>query len=200
MNQDNDSSRDRDAALQALVLAQRGSQSATDQMDEAFAALLGVNRTDTRCLDIVHRHGQITAGALGREAGLTTGAVTTVLDRMEAAGYLRRLPDPKDRRKVLVAPSQRVMDLAEAVYGQIGRIGQKHMGGMPLIQMELLIRYLRTGAWINAELAKALREAIAQNPGADPVATAQAFAARVAERAEALDRGLVAAWTGPVRG
>ena len=196
MDQDNDSSRDREIALQTLVQAQRSSQSATDQMDEAFAALLGVNRTDARCLDIVHRHGQITAGALGREAGLTTGAVTTVLDRMESAGYLRRLPDPKDRRKVLVAPSDRVMALAEAVYGQIGRIGQKHMGAMPLIQMEILTRYLRTGAWINTELARQLREVTAQNPKSDPMETARAFAARVAERAEALDQGLVAAWQG----
>lgn len=196
MDQDKDSSRDRDAALRALVLAQRGSQSATDQMDEAFAALLGVNRTDARCLDIVHRHGQVTAGELGREAGLTTGAVTTVLDRMEAAGYLRRQADPRDRRKVLVVPTERVLALAEAVYGQIGRIGQKHMGGMPLIQMELLTRYLRTGAWINAELARALREVTAQDPKADPMEAAQAFAARVAERADALDQGLIAAWQG----
>ena len=200
MDQDKDSSRDRDTALQVMLLAQRSSQSATDQMDEAFAALLGVNRTDARCLDIVHRQGKVTAGELGREAGLTTGAVTTVLDRMEAAGFLRRLPDPKDRRKVLVAPTDRVMALAEAVYGQIGRIGQKHMGAMPLIQMEILTRYFRCGAWINAELARHLRDLIAQNPGADPAATARVFAARVADKAEALDQGLVAAWQGTGQG
>lgn len=196
MNQDIVLSSDRDVALQALVEAQRISQAATDQMDEAFAQLLGVNRTDARCLDIVHRHGSLPAGALGREAGLTSGAVTAVIDRMVAAGYLARRGDPDDRRKVLVVPTQHVEALAEAVYGQIGRIGRKHMGGMPLIQIHILTRYLRAGAWINAELARHLREVIAQNPASDPTATGQAFAARVADTAEALDQGLVAAWQG----
>lgn len=194
MNQDNELSRDHAQALADLLLAQRRSQSATDQMDEAFAALLGVNRTDARCLDIVHRLGKVTAGALGREAGLTSGAVTTLLDRMEAAGYLQRQPDPKDRRKVLVAPTERVIAIAEAVYGQIGRLGQKHMAGMPRAQMELVTRYLRTGAWANAALAQELRQAIAETPGSDPLARAEAFAARIATRSAALDQGMLQAW------
>jgi DNA-binding MarR family transcriptional regulator len=196
MNEDSDSSRNRDEALQQLIAAQRMSQVATDRMDAAFCALLGVNRTDGRCLDIVHRHSRMTAGDLGREAGLTSGAVTAALDRLERAGYLQRVGDPKDRRKVLVQPTARVSALAEAVYGQIGRIGQQHMAAMPLIQMDLLTRYLRTGAWINAELAQRLSDEIARHGGESPTVAATAFATRITAEADELSEGLIAAWQG----
>ena len=85
-------SREKLQALDRLIAAIRVSQNASDVMDEAFGALLGINRTDGRCLDIVQRLGQITAGELAHESGLTTGAVTAVIDRLEQAGYLQARP------------------------------------------------------------------------------------------------------------
>jgi len=73
-----------------------------DIADQVVADFLGLNRTDTRCLDIIERLDGVSAGRLAAEAGLSTGAVTTVLDRLERAGYARRVPDPGDRRRVLV--------------------------------------------------------------------------------------------------
>jgi DNA-binding MarR family transcriptional regulator len=73
-----------------------------DIADQVLADYLGLNRTDTRCLDIIERLDGVSAGRLAAEAGLSTGAVTTVLDRLERAGYARRVPDPGDRRRVLV--------------------------------------------------------------------------------------------------
>jgi DNA-binding MarR family transcriptional regulator len=73
-----------------------------DISDQVVADFLGLNRTDTRCLDIIERLDGVTAGRLAAEAGLSTGAVTTVLDWLERAGYARRVPDPGDRRRVLV--------------------------------------------------------------------------------------------------
>jgi DNA-binding MarR family transcriptional regulator len=52
---------------------------------------LGINRTDLRCLNIVDNQGPMTAGRLAELSGLTTAAVTTVLDRLERAGYARRV-------------------------------------------------------------------------------------------------------------
>jgi DNA-binding MarR family transcriptional regulator len=80
----------------------RNYQLATDLFDEAVAAKLGLNRTDFRCLDILDQHAPMTAGALAEASRLSTGAVTFVLDRMEAAGFVRRRRDDTDRRKVLV--------------------------------------------------------------------------------------------------
>jgi DNA-binding MarR family transcriptional regulator len=75
---------------------------AQDAFDEAVANRLGVNRTDLRCLDILERLEPMTAGDLARESGLTTGAVTAVLDRLERGGFARRVRDTEDRRRVLV--------------------------------------------------------------------------------------------------
>ena len=75
---------------------------ANDIADHAVADYLGINRTDARCLEIIERLGNVTAGQLARESGLSTGAVTTVLDRLERSGLARRTSDPDDRRRVVV--------------------------------------------------------------------------------------------------
>ena len=71
---------------------------------EAVAVRLGINATDYRCLDVILRKGQMTAKALAEEAGLTTGAITGIVDHLERAGYVERLDNPKDRRSVIVRP------------------------------------------------------------------------------------------------
>ena len=194
MNQDIFLSRNHDAALLDMIAAQRISQNAADMMDEAVHALMGVNRTDGRCIDIVHRQGRITAGDLAREAGLTSGAMTALLDRMERAGYLQRVRDTRDRRKVYVEPTAKVNALAEAIYGQIGRVGRDSMAKMPVLQMELITRYLRTGTYLNTELSALLRGTPAKPD--DPLQRVMAFAERVTEHLTALEAGMIAAWSG----
>jgi len=83
-------------------LALRALGSDLDRLDEAVADRFGLHRTDLRCLEIVARYGPISAGRLAAVAGLSTSAVTSVIDRMERAGRMRRVPDSADRRKVLV--------------------------------------------------------------------------------------------------
>ncbi|MGH3128797.1 MAG: MarR family transcriptional regulator [Gaiellaceae bacterium] len=61
-----------------------------------------MNRTDLRCLNIIENNGAMTAGRLAELSGLTTAAVTSVLDRLERAGYARRVRDQPDRRQVMV--------------------------------------------------------------------------------------------------
>lgn len=76
----------------------------TNVFDEALAVHLGVNSTDLRCLELLIDEPGITPGRLAVRSGLTTGAVTGVLDRLEHAGYVTRQPDPADRRSVTVQP------------------------------------------------------------------------------------------------
>lgn len=199
MNQDTQLSRQKLESLDRLVAAIRVSQNAGEVMDDAFAALLGVNRTDQRCLDIVQRLGQITAGELAHQSGLTTGAVTAVIDRLEQAGYLRRVRDPADRRKVLVELTELSISLANIVYGQIGEISGTSISSMAIADMELVARFLRTGAHMNMVLANLLREYVA-GPARDPVERLRAaknFAARVAREREAIADDMKKAWTEP---
>jgi DNA-binding MarR family transcriptional regulator len=73
------------------------------------ASKLGLNSTDLETIEILSRFGKSTAGKLAAETGLTTGAVTGVIDRLEKAGYAKREPDPNDRRKVLVSLNQEMV-------------------------------------------------------------------------------------------
>ena len=78
----------------------------TIMLHQAVADRLGLHITDHKCLDFIYRHGAMTAGRLAELSGLTTGAVTGIIDRLEAAGYVQRADDPKDRRKTIVQPTR----------------------------------------------------------------------------------------------
>lgn len=77
---------------------------ATVLFHQAVADRLGLNVTDHKCADILLRDGPVTAGELAVRTGLTTGAITGVIDRLEKAGFVRRAKDPGDRRRVIVEP------------------------------------------------------------------------------------------------
>lgn len=63
-----------------------------------------INPTDMECLDILAMVGPVPAGRLAEITGLTTGAITGIVDRLEARGYARREKDPSDRRRVIIRP------------------------------------------------------------------------------------------------
>jgi DNA-binding MarR family transcriptional regulator len=92
---------------------------AGDQLDEAVALQFSLNRTDLRCLGILYRHGRLTAGELAEESGLTPGAITTVLDRLERGGFANRVPDPEDRRRVLVVSTVATREIGARLQGEI---------------------------------------------------------------------------------
>jgi DNA-binding MarR family transcriptional regulator len=128
-----------------LIEAVRANQLATDKMDEAAARGLGVNRTDARCLDIVERFGPISAGELGTEAGLTTGAVTAVIDRLVAKGYLRRVADPGDRRRVLVELTAELEKRAGHFYAPLAQRSFPMLSRYTMAELELVTRFLHEG-------------------------------------------------------
>jgi len=94
--------RNRVELLAQLALDLREYLNAVDLYDDAVAERMGLSRTDLRCVDTLERRGTLTAGALAEASGLTTGAVTFLLDRLERAGVIHRVRDTEDRRRVLV--------------------------------------------------------------------------------------------------
>jgi DNA-binding MarR family transcriptional regulator len=78
----------------------------TIMFHHAVADELSLHITDHKSLDLIHRFGSMPAGKLAELTGLTTGAVTGVIDRLEKAGYVRRTNDPKDRRRTIVEPTR----------------------------------------------------------------------------------------------
>jgi DNA-binding MarR family transcriptional regulator len=139
-----------------LIYEVRRSQNATDRFDQAVADAIGINRTDLRCLDVIQRDGPVPAGRLADETGLTTGAITTVLDRLERAGFARRVRDPTDRRRVLVEVTP------EAFAGEVNFYGE-HIAASEYAyrdyteeQLEMLLGWVRAGRELNERAAAKL--------------------------------------------
>jgi DNA-binding MarR family transcriptional regulator len=102
---------------------------AASDFDEQVAKKLKLSRTDMRCLDLIDRLGPISAGRLAEESGLTTGAVTFILDRLEEAGMVTRRRDTEDRRRVWVEmvpeAQEQLKDLHQPVAEEMREVAQR---------------------------------------------------------------------------
>lgn len=177
MDQDINESRDKFLASvgRRWQDAVRANQTATDVFDEALTSFLGVNRTDGRCLDIVERHGRVSAGQLANESGLTTGAVTTVVDRLESAGYARRIRDQLDRRKVWIEVTDETRAINERIFAFYGRIWPALLSRFSVEDMKAILVFLDMGTLLNTEMAAAIREHGAGATPADRLRSAMNF-------------------------
>lgn len=102
------------------VVAELGELSlAQDRLDQFAAERLGLNRTDQRALDLVARAGTIAPTPLARALGMSTGATSTVLDRLESAGYIDRRPDPRRRRGTVVQMTDEARTRCSAIFDPI---------------------------------------------------------------------------------
>jgi DNA-binding MarR family transcriptional regulator len=94
----------REEIIEAISQRLREMSTETIMFHQAVADVLGLHITDHKCYDHIYRFGAMPAGRLAELTGLTTGAVTGIIDRLEEAGYVRRTDDPKDRRRTIVEP------------------------------------------------------------------------------------------------
>ncbi|SEB74694.1 MarR family transcriptional regulator [Beijerinckia sp. 28-YEA-48] len=117
-------------------------QDATDAFDDTAAVALGLNRTDLKCVSIIVRHGPVAAGDIARYTGLTRGAMTTALDRIERAGYARRRPDPNDRRGVLMELTEKGREALDAIWGVYIREADTFFAGYTTAELETIRRFL----------------------------------------------------------
>jgi DNA-binding MarR family transcriptional regulator len=92
--------------IQAIIQKHRDMSTETIMFHQNVADALGLHITDHKCLDLIRQYGAMPAGRLAELTGLTTGAITGIIDRLEKAGYVRRANDPKDRRRTIVEPTQ----------------------------------------------------------------------------------------------
>ncbi|MEW2247319.1 MULTISPECIES: MarR family transcriptional regulator [unclassified Streptomyces] len=100
--------------LERLMAAGREHSGVTVMFHSAIAAKQGLNATEEKTLDLLERHGPLTAKDLARLTGLAPASVTGLVDRLEAKGFARRVKHPTDKRRVLVELERdRIGDLAE---------------------------------------------------------------------------------------
>jgi DNA-binding MarR family transcriptional regulator len=92
-------------------------------LHQAIAQTAGLNATDTKCIDLILRapDGAVTAGQLSDMTGLTTGAITHILDRLERRRFIERVRDARDRRKVFIRVRAESLKLLAPKYEAIGK-------------------------------------------------------------------------------
>ena len=131
--------------LAELGAAWQANQTAVDAVDAAAAAVLGINRTDLRCLDVLLQEPGAAAipARQAERVGISTGSITTLIDRLERLGYVARSPDPTDRRKVTVRATDAVKRKAAEIYGPIAMEGARMLKDFTLHDLERLIEFLR---------------------------------------------------------
>jgi DNA-binding MarR family transcriptional regulator len=151
----------RRAAQIERVLAETGQISALSVLlSQAVADHVGLNPTDVEALDILRRDGPLSAGRLAEVTGLSTGgAITKLIDRLERVGYVRREPDPADRRRVLVrALVERAEHELGPLYAGLEEAMRALLAGYSDEEIEVILDFsARTNRIIAAQIAQVRR-------------------------------------------
>ena len=142
-----------------LISEFRAAGNQDSAFDNLAAERLGLNRTDLHSINIIENSGGLTAGELAKEAGLTSGAVTGVIDRLERAGYARRVADPADRRRVKLEVTPKFYARADRIWGPVAKDWAARLGGrFTTRELEQALEFLRTTNELSREHIERLRE------------------------------------------
>ena len=149
----------RAAILQRLWDLGRIMSTQTVFLHQAIAQSVGLNATDTKCIELILRdpQGSVTAGWLSERTGLTTGAITHILDRLEKGGYIERVRDTQDRRKVMVRVRPQSLAPLSPKFEAHGRAYSKLAEQYTDSELAIICDYLEKSTAISeAELAKVI--------------------------------------------
>jgi DNA-binding MarR family transcriptional regulator len=135
---------------------------ATDVVDAAAAAVLGVNRTDLRILGLVLAAGAIAAGPLAAAAHLSPAALSTAIQRLVAAGHLSRNVDDRDRRRAVLSVTAATVALLDRIYAPIGVAGRRDLARYSADELTVITDFLRRGERLQLRQAERIRALTAQ--------------------------------------
>ena len=158
-------SADRSALIARLASLGEQESTGTALFHQTAAASYGVGVVDMKALSILLAEGPQSAGSLGAALGLTSGAVTGLVDRLIAHGMATRTQDATDRRRSIISADPAVLD-GENVYLSIGAAFSALHAGYTTEELEFLVRYLTASIEITRRETAALqRRRSAPNPG-----------------------------------
>jgi DNA-binding MarR family transcriptional regulator len=158
----------RRAQLAALI---RQYQRDTDAFDQAVAERYGLNRTDFRCLDLVLElttaGTPVTPMRLAEAADLTPSTITSVLDRLERAGYLRRVREQANRRQVQLQLTATFVKATEEIFAPVAAEGAGQLRQLADAEVETLIGFFSHAHDQRVKRARLIREETARLAAAD---------------------------------
>ncbi|HVY51517.1 MAG TPA: MarR family transcriptional regulator [Devosia sp.] len=130
-------------------------QDATQRYDEAVGEIYGLNATERLCLSFLWL-GPQTASAIARHTRLTPAAVTALIDRLEERGFVRRLSDPRDRRKVLVEQAEAARKVTAEAYEPLGELGAKALAKYSLDELKVVKSVLEDSLALQEDMTQRL--------------------------------------------
>ncbi|MEP7284768.1 MAG: MarR family transcriptional regulator [Chloroflexota bacterium] len=148
----------REGLLQAVTNAIYESSTTAVFFHTAIAEQIGLGATEEKTLLILSGLGSLTAGEIAQHTGLTTASVTSLIDRLESKGFVRRVRDTKDRRRVIVEPdAARLAELAQ-LFGSLQGTFDDLLGDYTDEQLATITDYLTRAAQRSREAIEALRQ------------------------------------------
>ena len=145
MSRNSSSAKTRAALMTELEHAIRRSTASGAIFSQTVANYVGVSSSDLECLDFLNLEGRVTAGRLAEVTGLTTGAITGVIDRLEKAGFVRRERDDEDRRKVFIAAIPENIAKVGKCYEPVQRAMLELWSAYSESELRLLLRFADEG-------------------------------------------------------
>lgn len=112
------------------------------RMNALVAASSGLVSTDLHCLHLLYRGQPMTTGKLGEQVGLSAGAASRMIDRLESAGFVERVRDERDRRKVTVSVTASGLTRAGAAYGGLTARTGRDLEEFSGDEIAVLIRFV----------------------------------------------------------
>ena len=131
--------------IRAIGEEMQRSQDVASEFDGVAAAVMGLNRTDLRCLGVIVRHAPVAAGEVARIASLSRAATTAALDRLENGGYARRVADQHDRRSVRVEPTKLARDWIERIWGPLESLNEKLLALCSIPELRAICGFVERG-------------------------------------------------------
>src|SRR5580658_10307627 len=128
--------------MQELEHAMRRASGSGAIFSQAVADYAGISSSDLECLDFLNLEGRVTAGRLAEVTGLTTGAITGAVDRLEKAGFVRRARDGSDRRKVFIEVVPEKIAKVGRFYEHLQRSMMQVWSTYSDAELKLLLRFM----------------------------------------------------------
>ena len=133
--------KNKDTVVYALMTATRKLTRSSLMLQYAIAEKMNLNPTDAECIDFLMEMGPSTAGDLAKVTRLTTGAITSVIDRLQKAGFVKRENDPGDRRKVIITFIPKKHEKAKQYYAAMAKDVYELYSGYSESNLKLLTKH-----------------------------------------------------------
>jgi DNA-binding MarR family transcriptional regulator len=140
-DQNSGKSERRTALIEQLQRLGEVASTETALFQQAAAARYGLGITEMKTLSILLREGSLTPGEIGERLSLTSGSVTSLIDRLERKDLVERQPHPKDRRKVVVRVRQEKLASGDDVYRSMGEAFAGLLETYTTEQLEFLVQF-----------------------------------------------------------